>query len=355
MDHTSWKKPEPIIINTPIPKNWVLIKSENYSEPDFPPKLYYYNIKTKKSQWNKPIENVKGLEWTGNSCYLDSVLMCLFLIPNKFINDEILFKKNLKNKKCSPGRQKKIQKSLKKIVLSIRGTNTVKNCEDLRKQIKNCLNKYDQRFDSERTQDSGEFLSYLFELFEVETCTEDIQTQFKLELESEIVSTKNDKNKIHPIINIEEGGGGFNFDFKDITNFLNYIEETEIDDYKLEDGKEKKVTKITKTLYRDFPFIVFNYNRINERGQFLKTKIKAPETFININDGNEYELYGIVMHDGTNHYTSMLKLDDNWIYYNDSKDSGKTKNIGSYNKMINNKYNKVNPLTHGTLFFYKLR
>ena len=346
-DHSSWKKPkENIFINTNINKDWILIESSRLGQ------FYFHNTKTHKSQWKQPIENVEGLDWIGNSCYLDSVLMCLFLIPNKSINDEILFKKNLKNKKCSSNRQKEIQKSLKKIVLSIRGTNKkIKNCTNLRKKIKECLIDSDQKFYNTTTNDSDEFLLYLLQLFEVETCTE-IETR-KIKYKKEIISEKYQEEKINPIIRIH--GDVDLIEKLKIKDFLNFTEEEEMDEYKYK-GKVRKVNSVRQTIYKDFPFIVFNYNRLEKRDKFLKTEINATETFIN--DDKEYELYGIVIHNGENHYVAMLKLDDDWYFYNDTDTDNTITNIGSYEQMIKYKCkcgNKVKPLTHGTLFFYKLK
>ena len=53
-------------------------------------RFYYVNKITGLSKWCvPPCENVfepRPLEWTGNSCYLDSALFAFFAGPESFIN-----------------------------------------------------------------------------------------------------------------------------------------------------------------------------------------------------------------------------------------------------------------------------
>ena len=85
-----------------LPQGWERIKTVcgNY---------YYLNKSLKISQWEHPgdikittyITTVlgglvpRGLNWIDNSCYLDSILFCLFASPKTFIDD--MLNKNLDN------------------------------------------------------------------------------------------------------------------------------------------------------------------------------------------------------------------------------------------------------------------
>jgi ubiquitin C-terminal hydrolase len=350
-DYTTFKKPTDLDINiNKISKDWVLKESKTYKQ------LYFYNKKTHKSQWTKPIEYkyIEGLNWIGNSCYLDSVIMCLFLIPNKYINNEILFKKDLENRKCTQNDIKNIQKSLKDIVLSIRGTNVyIEYCTDLRKQIKNCISVYDEKFHLDRTNDSGEFLYYLFDLFNVNTCEQNI-TNYIYDNKSNLISTNSINNKISPIITIDSSY----LKYSSFYNIIEFINTESTDDIIVNNGDEKniKAKKVETTTYNNYPFIVFNVHRKGtNRGKqtFFANKLTVPKEFTNLND-ETFELYGIVIHDERAHYVAMLKLnDDNWVFYNDIAADKKIEYIGSYDRMIEYKYkNNITILTHGTLYFY---
>ena len=350
-DYTTFKKPTDLDINiNEISKDWVLKESKTYKQ------LYFYNKNTHKSQWAKPIEYkyIGGLNWIGNSCYLDSVIMCLFLIPNKYINNEILFKKDLENRKCTQNDIKNIQKSLKDIVLSIRGTNVyIEYCTDLRKQIKNCISAYDENYHLDGTNDSGEFLYYLFDLFNVNTCEQNIIT-YIYDNKSNLISTNSINNKIFPIIKIDSSY----LKYSSFYNIIEFINTESTDDIIVNNGDETniKAKKVEVTTYNNYPFIVFNVHRKGtNRGQqkFFANKLIVPKEFKNFND-ETFELYGIVLHDERAHYVAMLKLnDDNWVFYNDIATDKKIEYVGSYDRMIEYKYKKdITILTHGTLYFY---
>jgi hypothetical protein len=122
-----------------------------------------------------------GLEWVGNSCYMDSVLLSILAPKSLFIEKNIL-NKNIDSLK-QPLRficfnelpleidlknRKQIQFELQEIKNSIY-TNKIKNSTPLRIAISKC--QAQQEFHKHGTQDAGEFLVYLFDLFQIDTAT----------------------------------------------------------------------------------------------------------------------------------------------------------------------------------------
>ena len=159
--------------------------------------------------------NIKGLNFTGNSCYMDSLLMALFIVPNATITNNILTKNlnTLKNEqrlwfKC-PGmdldedisRRTAIQKSLIQITNSIRGLDTTNKCSLLRKQINECPHPI-QEFHNRDIQDSGEFLQYLFSLFQVNVATRKRKTYGSNDMKKWVKTSKFLSSKESPIISI---------------------------------------------------------------------------------------------------------------------------------------------------------
>ena len=335
-------------------------------------------------QVDKPIKmeteckNIKGLNYTGNSCYMDSTLICTFIIPNEVITNNILKKdmnmlKTINRRlwsKCGNNinidikNRQGIQKALNEITLSIRGLNNVNNCTNLRSLIKKCPGS--QPFHERGTQDAGEFLAYLFNLFQVDVATTSRKTYASNDFDYEskwVLTSKNIDEYSSPIIDIVSTTildieSGYN-----ITNFLTQTEDSVLEDDDIWTPnknkpletyiRRKEVFKIKKS-----PFIVFNLSRTyvtrNKRSKSLKEYntwklISAPEDLLL--NGKNLKLSAIVVHTGGAHYVANFKCNDQWFWYDDNPSSSKhiIKNIGSYNNMLKT---SPNPLSHGTLFFY---
>ena len=342
--------------------------------------------KTKKSE-KKSVTckyKVRGLDYVSNSCYMDSTLLSLFAIPNKVITDNIL-NKNLdsledipmKWTKCSDNiekdikRRKDIQTALNKITNSMRGLDKIKKCTMLRRLIAKCPGT--QPFHLGGTQDAGEFLAYLFNIFQVDiakTTRKTYGTNDKgKDPNWELIRTHVDK-KTSPIIDI------VSTTLKDIpkdyniAKFLKKTEYTNLDEserwYPDRDNKpalsflrKKEVFKMKKS-----PYVVFNIIRTYGEAKFSKSKkpkflgiqtkniwkrVVAPEKLTL--KGKELNLSAIVVHTGGAHYVANFKCENDWFWYDDSPGSSRhiIRHIGTYDKMLKT---KPNPLSHGTLFFY---
>lgn len=339
--------------------------------------------------------DITGLNYTGNSCYMDSALMATFAIPNKVIQENIL-EKNLNSLKtqrkrrwssCSDDidtdikRRQDIQKILNEITNSIRGVDNVKkvkNCSRLRQVIRNCPGS--QPFHGTDTQDSGEFLAYLFNVFQVDVAKTVRKTYGSNDVGNKpvwtLVRTVKDDNS-SPIVDVsavrlQEINKGY-----DITKFTkqkqdSYLDENNVwtpdhDDPNISYNRRKEIFKILES-----PIVIFNLTRTYGEMKFRKPKTKdeklsgkgsfagitqknvwkkisAPETMVLHN--RELSLSAIVVHTGGAHYVANFKCDGQWYWFDDNPGSSKyeIRHIGSYENMLKT---SPRPLTHGTLFFY---
>lgn len=358
----------------------------------------------------------RGLTFNGkNSCYLDSVLMALFAEPSDFIKERILFNPIFIEKICRESssfetdtqQRNLIKTELQKIYAFIQNKDSKEdeeddddedddeeddddedeeddeeeeddkdeegsrskfvataryNCTNLRKIFENC--KGTQPFHGDNTQDAGEFLMYLLNIFELLSVS--VQKSYSYGTDSSknpfvLVSERNETTS--PIVSIVETVL-ITLD-KDETHFLTkFMVQSDIAKFsktniwKPTTGPHKdKNFKYRKNVIKQIPqvpFIVFYVKRsfIDARGKenFYKTKMYPPEKILMPSYQTLY-LSAIVIHTGGAHYVAVLKREDSWWYYNDI--GTQLYQIGSYDDMIKFKgQSSINPLTHGTLYFY---
>jgi ubiquitin C-terminal hydrolase len=335
---------------------------------------------------------ISGLNYTGNSCYMDSALLSIFAVPNKTITDNILNKDltNLKTigrnlwSRCSDKIDKDIkirqdiQKSINDITDSMRGKKNIKKCSNLRSLLKKCPGS--QPFHGTETQDSGEFIAYLFNIFQLDVATKKRKSYGTNSLGDKpnwvLVSSSKDKHS-SPIIditstrlqNIEEG---YNItkSVKQKEDALLPPTDTWIPDMNIPDinySRRKEVFKL-----HDSPLVIFNLVRTYGEAEFKKPVTKkekeinrgkfkgivTKEIFKKINAPSNMELKGkqlnlsaIVVHTGGAHYVANFKCNGSWFWYDDNPGGlkHKIKYTGSYDNMLQT---KPNPLSHGTLYFY---
>ena len=116
------------------------------------------------------INKIHGLQnLDGTSCYSDCVLFSLLAIPDNFINEHMFFSK-IDHDNISKSQEKIrniIQKYIIKLTISIRFTNDIKTCQKLRTMLNICQLNGMPNFGKHGQQESGEFLSYLFTIFNI--------------------------------------------------------------------------------------------------------------------------------------------------------------------------------------------
>jgi hypothetical protein len=301
-----------------------------------------------------------GLKYTGNSCYQDSVLLALFAIPNNYIDMNIL-EKNVKNISKNKNREikcsevydqdykyrKNIQKELREITVSIRGLKNVKYCSGLRALLRNCPSFGGQKFYETDTNDAGEFLQYLFSLFEVEGVelektvylSNDIETN---RLKKMKVSTSR-RQKISPIFMIQSS---FSENPIVLQSQIYTVDDAVFDKKNLvaseSGGKFRRRIETTEII--DAEYIVFYDNRLGFEGRTNKAVI--PSETLKIRN-RELSLHSVVVHRNV-HYTAYIKCNNKWYYYNDL--SGINLFTDDFEYLL--KHSFPNVCREGVLYFY---
>ena len=322
----------------------------------------------------------RGLNWVGNSCYIDSVLVSLLSVPSAFVTDYILdvdlatkplngtFLRCGKTKDEDLKNRKILQDSLNNIANSIHGTGPyVDFCTDFRQTLKICKNT--ENFHGTGMADAGEFLTYLFDKFPVEVATKKRITYGSTNLtnknviENELIFVNEFiDNKASPIYFVDNDQ--VLAIPKQCININSFLSPVKIDSGELEEterwtpDKEKPeisyLRRISIDTLEDTPFLVFNVARMiaADRGRFNQASI-FPDEQIQIKN-KTFILTAVTMYTGARHYVAIIKCLNIWYYYDDYGEDGyKIKNLGASikNAIANSPYN---PVTNGTLYFYTL-
>lgn len=297
----------------------------------------------------------KGLYNVKNSCYMDSVLVSLFASPNKIMEDKII-QKNFKLSNSSwitcseKNSRQKIQIQLIRIINSFRGYEFVRDCTRLRESLQLCNGS--QEFHSGQMQDAGEFLLYLFNIFEVEVVTKHRATYVTNSLANppkDYVRTFKEIQHCTPLINIpslrlQKG--------LDITTFLNETDDaifSKEDFYRHEETGIRYRRRIENIKVIEGHYIVFNVERVlYQTDKFIDTKINVPDHIITGRDRKVLYLNAVVVY-LNRHYTCYFKNNDIWYYYDDLDNS--TIEIGDYYELLQA---RPSIQRNGTLLFYTM-
>jgi ubiquitin C-terminal hydrolase len=314
---------------------------------------------------------MKGLKYSRNSCYIDSVLLAIFFNPNRVVKkyileaniDDIVSKQQVWVRCHSSPRLDHrlrilIQEELYNIYNIIQGAeqrDEMKTCEKLRKILSHCQN-LPERFDSSEMQDSGEFLTYLFNLFQIDVAKIERITVVGKSINGKIEICKKVSNFIDehasPIVDVSSE---FLRQYKHINlrNCLSTYDDSVLCNDNLYKDENGLLYNRRIELFRvlSSPYIVFYVHRVHysENNAYrLYTRVIAPES-INL-DTRQLELSAIILHRNY-HYISYLKKDESWYFYDDNPSSGEPKFefIGNYQKMLEYEYD---PEKEGTLYFY---
>jgi hypothetical protein len=350
-----------------------------------PGKTYYRHIPSLLTQWDFPTvsEEIqpRALRWVANSCYLDSILFAFFAANNfveSLINTNLDEQKDQIEKEGICGKDSTtdivnrtaVQKELKSIFKSVtRKGPEVEFCTNLRKTLKNC--PVEEKYHSGNTGDSGEFMEYLLNIFSTKKTTKKTITyatnkkgliidKEKLIREGKLIkiSEKYDyKGSIiitiveHIVAQIPKHG-------VKLSKFL-----TEEDDMFVHEtiGKKSFKRRIQIKTIENAPYLIFNIKRlVSENPRKFISYPFYPDEYILVGKDKFFTLSSVVMHTGECHYVAVAKYGNIWYYYNDI-DYLHTKKLipfKNFNEFVENATKNpksfINPLTHGTQYFYKL-
>ena len=365
---------------------------------------YYVNTQTNTSHWYLPsvpsapsapsapivpiVPSVpivpRGLEWTGQSCYLDSTLFALFAGdrgPNDFVTNMLTMDLDtidpaLMEIKCSDNpskdkeRRKLVQKELKLIsesITRVEGAPIVKKCTNLREALIKC--KSGSIYKKHLTADSGEFIMYLTSLFQTDpvikkdtiygthNTIDDFET---LKANGELFKTNTRNFNSSGFIDVE-----YEVLEQTPTILLSSLLTKDID---VETSNNVYPRIITVREILKAPYLIFNLFRLGNETSKRTYTVTEPQIWC----GNEvfYEptisvgddtlsCYAIVIHSGSCHYVAVARYGNFWYYYDDIIKTSKSKyTIIQFNSLedIVKKSRKgriFNPLTNGTQFYYK--
>jgi len=307
------------------------------------------------------------LKWTGNSCYMDSVLFALLAVPTEFTK-KYIFQAELQAKEKPLGSlsvendleiRRNIQREIIRIGRHIRGFERMKDntCNDLRKSIK--YYPHSENFEGTGMAEAGEFLTYILDILDlnlansylVNYATDNIEDTLP-DLEK-ISSTYDKKSSIVRYVTSDNLDLLDKNTVYDIRNFLSLKDDTGQLDwdnlYKPDTTSKPFLRKISYNVLLDSPYIIFRIDRqkfMGYRTRFLNVSILPSQT-LTIHSNRRFILTAIVVFQGA-HYTCYFYNCANWFYYDDIAGQ-KIVHIGSYEDMIES---SPSPLKNGTLYFY---
>ncbi len=326
---------------------------------------------------------IKGLDYTGNSCYLDAVFVALFGAKSQFIDFQILRKDigRIKEKerlefRCSDNREadinlkKQLQNTIINIVSNMRNPQVAATCSNIRDVMKHC--GFFPRGGVSGTQEASEFIMFLFKIFNIrDTIRISISKRNRLEIGIEeggevtplpnrfdwIFVDRNENTEGTPIVHIDTKN--LKNRLHTIDEFINQTYQTELDENNMwrVPGKISGKIRLYRQKLTEYSLIashiiIFSANRLyrTSRGKTVFYNIEIiPLEYLQIGD-KMLMLTAIVIYQGV-HYTTVFKCDGLWFYYDDNPGSKhhRIDMIGSFEKML--KY-KPSPTRQGTLYFY---
>jgi ubiquitin C-terminal hydrolase len=292
----------------------------------------------------------------GSSCYLDSVLMVLLAIPNKFVSTKIL-DVPIKNDPtlCDMNSRIKIQTFLKDLSNSLRKDGNIEYCTNLREVLVDCPGGEDFHLSGER--DAGEFLQYILSMFpDTAIARKSVVTYYTNETgkfsEKNSIKISRRVDKKSSIIRFITAFQLENENILDTQQLLKITEDSGILSGSNIVRHKDKVYKrrISVDNLEDAPYIIFSVQRKSPiNGRILRVPL-VPYQKLTLSDKKSFMLIGIVVYE-KHHYTSYFKCNDNWYFYNDISKTP-VKYIGSYSKMLKQDKRKPSPIKNGTLYFY---
>jgi len=319
------------------------------------------NINNEDRQINIPdtvdIDNIRLPKWFNNSCFLDSVIACLLIRPNKYLINRLLEKPlidlNVKSD-CTLESRQNIRNELINVFNFIHNNQTKskesKELRNFRESLGKCnLNTFES-FTGSSQQEANEFLKYLFaslpgedkqNLSETVYFTDDIDTPINVEKDIQnlngntCISRNNQNTDVYYFISPSDISNVINTSVK-LSSFLNSKDDSIVSEGStfLCDSKDYKRT-IKFKIFEEERYIIFDLSRAFA-GQFLDQKI-TPDEEIELSNGKKFKFVSSVHRTsglGSAHFTSFILLNDIWYYYDDL--GNKLKEVGNYSDLLKN-------------------
>jgi ubiquitin C-terminal hydrolase len=278
----------------------------------------------------KLCDQFKGFPNIGNSCYMDSVLFCLFATPNKFVEKHIL-----QSRKCfiecnEDNIIKDLQKIFKQIVNSFRfHSNGIESCQSLKQLIqkyrKVCpiLNIY-PNFGNSLQHEALEFLQFLLTPFGLNGI-KNVGSHLEFEKRYGIASSKKNVQWLEWFKHVDKKSSiiyfvdhdNFKKPNKSIKRFLSKKDTV----FDLEGAKYKKCIVNCSQERQHFvkypDLLIVAVDRINPfTGHIVHSNIKV-DNYIT----PDLRLDAVIIHIGesksSGHYVCFKKSKDGWLFYDD--------------------------------------
>lgn len=292
---------------------------------------------------------IRGLENNRNSCYADSVLMVLLRSFNPVI-DKFILNRDISGlvtqtqtwTKCKETPKEDyelrilIQGELKKLKKYVQGDITIpNNCIQLLYLLNGCSN-YNLRIGD--YNDAGEFLSYLFNIFQLDIGRHSYTTYVSNDRINWVkVDSTVEDNNASPIISVYTLPDNIQY----LSRLLIQVDEVSLDyenRFKYNDKYYTYKKKIDQ--YHIGNYLVFYIHRLS----VVNNKEIIPEMRI-----GGLNLCGIVLY-YSQHYTCYFCVNDIWYFYNDLVPYNVIL-IGGYDELFDSKYGCIKE--HGVLYFYE--
>lgn len=299
----------------------------------------------------------------GNSCYMDSVLMVLFTVYEDFTNRYIFSKSTYEIPVCkglTAEKDKEVRRSLRGMLAFYhdklaKGENM--ECPLFRSSLQKCQLGGFEKFWENKVQESGEFLDYLFRIFEINIATTFVKTM----------------SRIRGTETWDQDSSGYVIDYNarpilfinprslksDTTsrNLVNIVTIAEAESGPLIDGVYKYDLSMAQNSIYDSPILVIACNRLidmsylGEETVFNSNKIAPDDEIVLSYSGRKLRLVAIVLHHyPSQHYTSLLRCQNQWIHYNDLEKDTPMRKVGTFEEMLG--YQHEIASRQGSLYFY---
>jgi hypothetical protein len=342
---------------------------------------------TKQSRVSEiSVESLRLPKWYNNSCFIDSVLVCLFLRPNPYLNyrffdkplvpyvlspgkfteEEIRERTMSLNTSCNVEARSKIRQELLNISNYIHdnidnnklvdrksktGTKMARRVRNFRESMTGCVLPTYEDYTGKAMAEANEFLKYLFSIFPDEDApnllektyfTNDIETEIEtiediVNLEGELcLSETPQKTDIYLFLSPSDI-----FNAEDSTFLSDFLESKEESirppnsDYVCEGKNYERAIKFREVT--EERYLIFDLSR-SLGGDYLDNSI-IPDEEIELKNGKKFKFVSAVHRRpgmGGTHFTSYVLIGDLWYFYDDNP-GGKEPvldEVGSYDDLL---------------------